>query len=379
MILSLPLKPLDIEYPSVSKIPKNLLNSSVALDFKATSKLIPFREQFAQEEFPHTIKYIHYQYGTINRRRVVQFYYKKKPTRITYSNSVDPFAHILMTSLPPRVKLPVTTISSTIARSLREIALKWIVDQLFSQKGYITFDEPILDTVNPDCLSIPATQAHKILQMSQEISNKEKDSNDPRREIKLNNAIFVEIKAYHGSTFVGEKEVLQTFNYAMKGGKALLITSGTLSDLETFKILNDHEKENKSDQDIPKGFDVEIYSEFVKTVKKKNRKLIKKINFKTGQDAYDTKGIYLSAWKKLEKMHKYSINWPKTIKYTKLQTPDSILQFLKSPAKLGLIEPEAFHKLLKSLKLHKAAALFNQIRKRLIEEIMITPSILYPK
>ena len=35
-----------------------------------------------------------------------------------------------------------------------------------------------------------------------------------------------------------EKEILQAYNYAIKGGKALLITTGTIGSLETLEIIN---------------------------------------------------------------------------------------------------------------------------------------------
>ncbi len=382
MNISALIKPLNIEFPNPNKIPKNLLQTPIASEFKSTSKIIPFREQYANEEHPHKIKNIHYQYGKIKKRRAVKFFYNKKPVKMVYYNDVDLFATALMKDFPPRVQFPPTTVNSPIARSLREIALKWIVDQFFSENGYITFDEPILDTVNPDCLVIPATSGHKILQLSKN-GNSLKESNDKSskilnsmREIDLKDALFVEIKAYHKSSIVGEKEFLQTFNYAMKGGKALLITTGTLSDLKTLEILKDQDK-NK-EHDFSTGYVPEIYNDFVQTVKKNNRKLIKKLNFKQGQDAYDTMGIYISASNKLKKMQKYSIHWPPKIEYTKLTTPDLILKFMHSDEKLGLIEPEAFHKLLKLKKLNKAAELFTRIQKSLLEEIIITPSLLYP-
>ena len=385
MNISALIKPLNIEYPNPNKVPKNLLNTPIATEFKSTSKIIPFKEQYANEEHPHTIKNIHYQYGKIKNNRVIKFFYKKKPVKMVYSNNIDHFAINLMKEFPPRVKFPPTTVNSPIARSLREIALKWIVDQFFSQIDYITFDEPILDTVNPDCLEIPASLGHKILQMSKNIDNLKKSgekSTNPTNllnsmmEIDLKDAFFVEIKAYHQTSIVGEKEVLQTFNYAMKGGKALLITTGTLSDLKTLEILK--EQENFKDHDFSTGYEPETYKKFAQTVKKNNRKMIKNINFKQGQDAYDTMGIYISASKKLEKMHKYSIYWPPKIEYTKLTTPDSIIKFIHSDDKLGLIEPKAFHELLLSQKLNKAANLFTRIQKSMIEEIIISPSLLYP-
>ncbi len=382
MNISTLIKPLNIEFPNPNKIPKNLLDTAIALEFKSTSKIIPFKEQYANEERPHIIKNIHYQFGKIKKRRAVKFFYKKKPIKMVYSNNIDPFAIDLMKEFPPRVKFPPTTVNSPIARSLREIALKWIVDQIFSKNGYITFDEPILDTVNPDCLEIPATLGHKILQMSKNNDTLKEPGNhstilaDSMVEIDLKDAFFVEIKAYHQTSIVGEKEVLQTFNYAVKGGKALLITTGTLSDLKTFEILKDQDK--NTNHDFSTGYEPELYKNFVQTVKKNNRKMIKGINFKQGQDAYDTMGIYISASKKLEKMHKYSVKWPANIEYTRLTTPDSILKFIHSDDKLGLIEPKAFHKLLLSHKLNKAADLFTRIQKSLLEEIIITPSLLYP-
>ena len=382
MNISTLIKPLNIEFPNPSKIPKNLLNTPIAIEFKSTSNIIPFKEQYANEKRPHIIKNIHYQYGKIQNRRVIKFFYNKKPVKMVYSNNLDPYAISLMKDFPPLIKFPPTTVNSPIARSLREIALKWIVDQFFSQNGYITFDEPILDTVNPDCLEIPATLGHKILQMSKNTDTLKEPGEhstilaNSMVEIDLKDAFFVEIKAYHQTSIVGEKEVLQTFNYAMKGGKALLITTGTLSDLKTLEILKDQDK-NKN-YDFSTGYIPEIYKNFVQTVKKNNRKMIKSINFKQGQDAYDTMGIYISASNKLEKMHKYSVNWPADINYARLTTPDSILKFLHSDDKLGLIEPNAFHNLLLSHKLTKAANLFTRIRQSLLEEIIINPALLYP-
>jgi len=140
MNISALIKPLNIVYPNPKRIPKNLLKTPIAAEFKATSKLIPFREQYLNEEHPHTIKNIHYQYGKINRRRAVKYFYKKKPVKLVYSNNIDPYAKKLMDDFPPRVQFPPTTVSSPIARSLREIALKWILDKFFSEKVYITLD-----------------------------------------------------------------------------------------------------------------------------------------------------------------------------------------------------------------------------------------------
>ena len=96
MNISALIKPLNIEFPNTNKIPKNLLDTPIALEFKSTSKIIPFKEQYANEERPHIIKNIHYQFGKIKKRRAVKFFYKKKPVKMVYSNNIDPFAINLM-------------------------------------------------------------------------------------------------------------------------------------------------------------------------------------------------------------------------------------------------------------------------------------------
>ncbi|WP_371803688.1 hypothetical protein [Candidatus Lokiarchaeum ossiferum] len=373
MKLSPNLTPLNIVYPTTKQIPKNLLNTPIAEQFVPESKLIPFREQFTNESHPHTIKHMHYQFGSINKRRAVKFYYKKKPYRLVYSSAKDAFAEKLMNATPPRTKFPPTTVSSPIARSLREFALKWIVEEFFSKIGYMSFDEPILDGVNPDCFIIPSNQANKVLDLNHNPVVDERGLTD----VELKDAIFVEIKAYHQSSLIGEKEVLQSFNYAVKGRKAMLITTGTYGKYDSFNILNN--SKNIQNHQLGEDYDPEVYEDFVQAVKNKSRKLIKKIDMGQGQDSFDTRGIYISAGSKLKKTYKYTSCWPNKITYVKLETPEAIKAFLSSDDKLGLVEPDAFWELLNSQKQTKLADLFKRIQQLYLEEIIINPTLLYPK
>ncbi|MCF2141185.1 MAG: hypothetical protein K9W44_14090 [Candidatus Lokiarchaeota archaeon] len=373
MLISTDLHPLKIDYPLSKNLPKNLIDTPYKEDFRASSKKIPFREQYANETRPHIIKHIHYQYGKIKQRNAILYFYNKKPIRLIYTKSKDPFVTKLMKNFPPKVKFPPNTASSPIARSLREIALKWIVEQFFNTLEYLTFDEPRLEEVNPDCLLLPMKEASKILY----VSNKKNSSKHPNlAEIESERALFVEIKAYHQSTKVGEKEVLQTYNYSNKGGKALLITTGELDTLESLDFLNRNSIKNSG---VSETYSKEVFTDFATQIKKKNKSYIKDIDMSTSQDSYDTRGIYISAHKKIKKMFRYTKSWPGKINYKILTSPLEILEFLTADCKLGLVEPQAFHKLLEQRNLQNAADLFNQIRSRYLEEIIIDPTVLYPR
>ncbi|MHA1777418.1 MAG: hypothetical protein DRO88_13425 [Promethearchaeia archaeon] len=371
MMISTNLQPLCIKYPMKNQIPRNLIGTPLEKEFKTTSKRIPFREQYANETRPHIIRHIHYQYGQIKRKRAVMYYYNQVRKRLIYANDNDKFLTNLMKNFPPKMKFPPNTASSPIARSLREMALKWIVEEFFTTLNYLTFDEPRLEQVNPDCLLLPVNEANKILH----VSGKKSEKFPNQTEIESERALFVEIKAYHGSTKVGEKEVLQTFNYSNKGGKALLITTGALDSLESLEFLNNNSLSGTSEE---KTYDDEVFADFTKQVKQKNRKYAKQIDMSISQDSFDTRGIYLSAHKKLQKMYRYTKEWPEEIKYHVLNAPSAIMDFLESNEKLGLVEPDAFHLLLQEKNLPHAADLFDRIRSSYLEEIIIDPPRLYP-
>ncbi|MHA1746058.1 MAG: hypothetical protein ACTSWW_08655 [Promethearchaeota archaeon] len=383
MKLSTKLTQFLIDYPALENIPKNLLNTPTGKKFNPQSgKLIPFREQYANEAFPHKIRHCDYQFGTINKRRAIKFYHRKDPVKLVYSNQSDPFAKKLMAKSPPRTSFPATTVTSPIARSLREYALKWITDQFFSKLNYLTFDEPIVDGVNPDCLVVLASKAHQILHLNDTLSansNTPKDKeNSGSKGVEITDAMFVEIKAYHGSTLVGEKEVLQSFNYATKGGKTLLLTTGKLGDLKALDIINDA-PENPN-YDYSQGYEPDVYAAFSQEVKRKNRALIKRIDMAASQDSFDTRGIYISASTKIKKAYKYTKNWPRKVEYTILSSSDHIMEFLTSADHqgLGLVESAAFVELLRQFKLESAATLFENVRDRYLEEIVMDPTLLYP-
>lgn len=371
MMISTNLRPLSIHYPNVKQIPRNLLGTALEEEFTPTSKKIPFREQYANEDKPHIIRHIHYQYGKIKRKEAVKYFYKNSPRRLVYSGKKDVFLAKLMKNSPPKVKFPPNTASSPIARSLREMGLKWIVEELFTHLDYITFDEPRLEEVNPDCLLLPINEANKVINFS----GKKSKIFPNQAEIQSDRALFVEIKAYHESTKVGEKEVLQTFNYSNKGGKALLITTGNLDSLETLDFLNQNSMIGTAEQET---YSDAVFNDFTEQVKKKNRQYAKQIDMSVSQDSFDTRGIYLSAHKKLQKMYRYTKEWPEKIQYKILSTPEDILNFLKTEDKLGLVEPKALHELLIGQKLPHAADLLNRIRSSYLEEIIIDPTILYP-
>ena len=371
MMISTTLAQLKTNYPTEKQIPRNLLYLPEEKLFISESKLIPFKEQYANESRPHVIRHIHYQYGKIKRRRATMYYYNKHPVRLVYSGEEDPLVNQMMNDSPPRVNFPPNTVSSSIARSLREIGLKWVVEKFFASINYLCFDEPILEEVTPDCFVFPAAKAHKIL----EISGQKTDHPNNLTKLDIDDALFVEIKAYHQSTNVGEKEVLQTNNYAIKGGKALLITTGEIDDLSSLEFLNQQGQESPNDQET---YSKSVYEEFLQQVKSKNRRYVKDIDMSSSQDSFDTRGIYLSAHKKLQKIYRYTKKWPGKIQYTLLQTPAQIMEFLTSPDKLGIIYPKAFKELLILRGMEPVADLFTQIQTRYLEEIIIRPDYLYP-
>lgn len=371
MLISTSLAQLKTNYPTEKQIPRNLLHLPQADLFISESKLIPFREQYANETRPHVIRHIHYRYGKIKKRRATMYYFDKQPVRLIYSGEKDPLVKQMMNDFPPRVNFPPNTVSSPIARSLREIGLKWIVEKFFASLNYLTFDEPILEEVTPDCFVFPAAKAHKIL----EISGQKTDQPNNLTKLEIDDALFVEIKAYHQSTKVGEKEVLQSYNYAIKGGKAMLITTGEIDDLSALEILNQNGLDSADDEET---YSEEVFEEFVSKVKSKNRRHVKKIDMRSSQDSFDTRGIYLSAHKKLKKIYRYTKHWPEKIQYKLLQTPAQIMEFLTSTDKLGIVIPSAFKELLTMRDMEPVADLFSQIQKRYLEEIIIKPDYLYP-
>ncbi len=381
MKLGTDLKPLTIDYPDIEEMPKNLLNTDKKSEFKATHNKKPFLEQFSTEKHPHRIKHLHFQFGNINGKWATKLFLKKSPYRIVYSDENDPFLDDLIEQQPPRTKFPPNTSPSPIARSFREMGAKWVADRLFSSLEYMSFDEPRLYKVNPDLLIIPKTEANKIIDLTTQTDNEENQDpnnnhNGRLKEIEFDNACFIEVKAYHRNTIVGEKEVLQAFNYAVLGGKTMLLTTGTLGDLDTFEILNKNAHKHEKTKE---GYDPKVFKKFVKSVDKKFKERIKKIDLRKGQDQYDTRGIYYSVKSKLKKMYKYTKDWPNKIDYSILSNPLDILEFLKSEESLGLVEPDAFLELLKSRNMQKEARLFKNVRTKFIEEIILNPTELYPK
>jgi hypothetical protein len=240
-------------------------------------------------------------------------------------------------------------------------------------QDYLMFDEPTLEQVTPDCLVVPAIKGNKIL----EIAGKETKHPNNLTELDIKDALFVEIKAYHKTTKVGEKEILQTYNYGIKGGKAILITTGELDRFDKLDMLKDIELEPVKDGE-EMVFQEAAYQEFIRQVKSKNKGHIKALDMSISQDSYDTRGIYYSAHKKLQKIHKYTKDWPEGFQYSLLDSPQKILDFLTSEETLGIVKSGAFLKLLQQKGLDKAADLFFQIQERYLEEIIVNPSFLYP-
>lgn len=376
MKLSIDLKPFTSNYPSSKSIPKNLIKTEYRKKFHPTKKKKSFKEQFANEQHPHKVKHITYQYGNIEDKEAVMFFRDNKPVRLTYVENQDPYIFNLLSNTPPRTFFPPNSVPSNIARGLRENALKWVVDKFLASIQYMCFDEPILDGVNPDSFALPETQVHEILNLDHHSSQIEEINGNKLANVEIKNALFIEIKAYHGSTIVGEKEVLQAFNYASKGGKALLITTGRLGTYDSFKILNENLGENE--ENLQSHYDESLYKKFVSVVKKKFRKLIRKIDLNLSQDSYDTRGIYISSSSKLDKIYKYTIDWPSKISFDLLETPNAIMTFIQSGSGLGIVVPAAFEKLLRKRDLKIAADLFSRILKTYIEELMINPPLLYP-
>lgn len=380
MKLSPNLKPFASDYPSQKKIPKNLLNSPLKKKFHHTHKKYTFQEQFANEPHPHRVKHISYQFGKIGNRNAIMFFLDKQPARLIYSDLIDPYVQRIMSAIPPRTTFPPNSVSSNLARTLREDALKWIVDQFFNTLNYMCFDEPILDGVNPDSLALPISQTNEILALDSRKYEINEKTGQKLVEVDLPQCLFIEIKAYHGTTIIGEKELLQAFNYAIKGNRALLITTGAIGTYDTLNMLN--QSGISPDQTTlvsTETFDEKNYKAFVATVKKKFRKLIRKLDMNISQDSYDTRGIYISAGSKLDKIYKYTSDWPNEISFESLQTPNQILDFIHSGKGLGVVYPQAFEQLLHQRQLNIAANLFKRIYETYIEEIMINPPLLYPR
>jgi hypothetical protein len=402
--------PFSMNYPPKATLPENLLPKISFKLFKSKSRLIPFTEQFLNEQTSHLIRHIHYEHGTINQKPALCFYWKKQPIKLVYKSEGDSLSTYLMGNNPPKTKFPPTTVSPPIARTLREVGLKWVVDQFFSHFNYVVFDEPQLEEVTPDLLVFPAVEAGKLLNSTVNLNSKDRSkSNGSFVDIDLKRAIFIELKAFHQSTLVGEKEVLQTFNYAQKGGKALLITTGTFGNLNCFSLLNtvlaqpsngscvpaNHStastNQNESSPDIKTENSVmeeseesenppsSRFSHFISAVKSKFKGLVKTLDMTQSQDMYDTRGIYISASTKLNKLFRYADQWGHSVDFRMLTTPAEIVGFLKSSESLGLVDPDAFYALLLEQSLNSAAELFQQIRSRWLEEIVINPTLLYPK
>lgn len=370
-----------------SEVPENLLHTPLAKDFKKSSGFIPLLEQYAKEEKPHRFRHINIQYGNINGRRAVKIFLDREPMKLVYSHEKDPYIEEFFKDFPPKVIPPSGCVPSSLARTFREIALKWVAERFFDNltPSFLSFDEPIIHGVNPDLLCMPTTKAHEILTMAHKHGNSEKNLNPHQNlvEMKLDDALFVEIKAFHGDTTITEKEILQSFNYANFGGKALLLTTGHFGEYDdTFSILNEASEKHKETKE---GYDEESYEAFKSAVKKKYGVLQKNLDMRRGQDSWDNKGIYLSAHKKIKTLYKYTQHWHHKVEYKWLETPEQILDFINKSkdeidldVNLGLIRPDAFVELCDQLNLPCVGELFQNIRNLTIEEIMIEPYLLYP-
>ena len=148
--------------------------------------------------------------------------------------------------------------------------------------------------------------------------------------------------------------------------------------MKALDIINDA-LENP-EHDFSQGYDPDVYAAFSKEVKRKNRALIKQIDMAASQDSFDTRGIYISASTKIKKAYKYTKTWPRKVEYSILSSPDQIMEFISSSDHqgLGLVQPEAFIALLRQFNLKVAAKLFENVRDRYLEEILMDPTLLYP-
>jgi hypothetical protein len=348
-----PLQQLSIKYPQSDDIPVNLIDQPIHTSFQSNSKFSPLREQFANEAAPHNIRGIQYRYGYIKKRRVVEYILNKKPVRMVYTDDRDRFLEDQMRGYPLRVKIPPLVAPTPIARRFREFALKWVVQRFFDALGYIAFDEPQIllgenEFVNPDLVLLPKTKLNAI--------------GDGINDIKVispdMDAIFVELKAFHESTIVGEKELLQCFNYSVHGEKALLITTGTLDLLNIFPF------EKSLDDLIP-------------LVTEKYHHLAKAVDMSLGQDAFDTRGIYRSAAEKVQKMKRYTKKWG-AIRFDQLSNYDEIAHFLHSDVAFAICDAQQFKDILLKHNFAIEGSLFDAVQSYLLEDIIINPTLLYP-
>lgn len=356
MILGPNFKPLCIEYPSVDQIPSNLIQTPQSIAFKTSHRKCPFKEQFQNEDTPHIIKSIYYQYGTIEGRRAARYFYRNNPVRLVFSDAKDSFLGKLsnVNGNRPSVRFPPLTATSNVARNLREIGLKWVIARLFQTLNYISFDEPQLEEMTPDLLLVSQEDAKDL-----EYCTEKRISIQDSKSYSFEHALFIEIKAYHQSALCSEKELLQAYTYALKGEKALLITSGTLDEMNLLENMDSFE----------------VFSE---QAIKKYRKLAKETNLGLGQDSWDTRGIYLSAVSKIKKYAKFWDDYKKQ-PFIRIKKPLEILRFLTSPNKIGIVEPAALKELLIQRQLVKEANLFENLERLFLEEIMINPPLLYPQ
>jgi hypothetical protein len=166
------------------------------------------------------------------------------------------------------------------------------------------------------------------------------------------------LKAYNQITNLAEKEIMQAFNYAMYGGKALLITTGTL---KLSDIIPYHGS----------------YEDLLNVLAVKYDNLAKEVDLSLGQDAFDSRGIYRSANEKLKKIQRHVNNWT-PIDYELIKDPIGLKNFPQSKFRLGVVEPSAFEAALVQQQLGSEASLFDQIRSAYLEEIIVNPTILYP-
>jgi hypothetical protein len=215
------------------------------------------------------------------------------------------------------------------------------------------FDEPQIvinenQILNPDVILIP-----KSLIPEDQLNNI--THFDPSI---MKSSIFIELKAFHESTYVTEKELLQAYNYAKKGEKSILITTGTIDLLDIFPFKGN-------------------FKELLEKTQEKYQILAKSVDLSLGQDSFDTRGIYRSAHGKIAKMEQYYASWGE-IKFQTLQNLQDIQNFQNSTAEFAILSPEIFKEILHAQKMDHLMGLFDSIQATTLEEIMINPTLLYP-
>ena len=237
------------------------------------------------------------------------------------------------------------------ARSQREIALTGIMDTYLKSIGYTSTEQPQLNETTPDILAI-----------------------------KKPYSCFIELKAYFGTTIVGEAEVAQIIKYynivkstagIMKSygldnsvpPKFLLITTGKLPSMEKNSIFNGDLKE----------LDEEKQLEFIKN---KYKTINKKLGYARTLEGRDTMFIYKYAYDKFKKQIKYKYEIPPRVE--QINRPRKLDKFIENSDDVDmlLIPAGVFSRILWLSNLRKEQDYFERIRKSWLSDLVLDKNLI---